>query len=142
MVLGRHWRIFQSLLLLLVGTGAVPARAQSGNKQSPPPAVQDKKPTSDKNAAAAKAPSPEEELQRAISDAGNDRAALVRNLEAFLVKYPDSPQRPQIYRALVEAQPATAGYHARGGVCGASRLTDAGRHVHHAGGDSTVAAQR
>jgi len=27
----------------------------------------------------------------------------VRNLEAYLVKYPDSPQRPQIYRALVEA---------------------------------------
>jgi len=46
---------------------------------------------------------PELELQKAIDDAGNDRAALVRNLEAFLQKYPDAPQRPQIYRALVEA---------------------------------------
>ena len=28
---------------------------------------------------------------------------MVRNLEAYLAKYPDSPQRPQIYRALVES---------------------------------------
>src|SRR5260370_15398181 len=47
--------------------------------------------------------SPEELLQQAISNSGNDRAALVRNLEAFLKEYPDSRQRPQIYRALVEA---------------------------------------
>src|SRR3981189_2079047 len=54
-------------------------------------------------ASSAKQPSPEEELQQAINNAGNDRAALVRNLEAFLKEYPDSRQRPQIYRALVEA---------------------------------------
>ena len=47
--------------------------------------------------------SPAEELQKAISDAGNDRAALVKNLQAYLEKYPDAPERPQIYRALVEA---------------------------------------
>ncbi len=56
-----------------------------------------------KQASAAKQPSPEQELQQAISNSGNDRAALVRNLEAFLKEYPDSRQRPQIYRALVEA---------------------------------------
>ncbi|HXY23573.1 MAG TPA: redoxin family protein [Candidatus Acidoferrum sp.] len=39
----------------------------------------------------------------ALSDAGNDRASLVRNLEDYLKKYPASPQRSQIYRALVEA---------------------------------------
>jgi thiol-disulfide isomerase/thioredoxin len=44
-----------------------------------------------------------EELQQAINTAGNDRAALVRNLETFLAKYPESRERPQIYRALVEA---------------------------------------
>jgi thiol-disulfide isomerase/thioredoxin len=38
-----------------------------------------------------------------INEAGNDRAALSRNLEAFLKRYPESPQRVQIYRALVEA---------------------------------------
>src|SRR5207302_10764899 len=53
--------------------------------------------------APAKQSSPEVELQQAISSSGNDRAALVRNLEAFLREYPDSQQRPQIYRALVEA---------------------------------------
>src|SRR5271156_1860693 len=50
-----------------------------------------------------KPPLPDEELQQAIDSAGNDRAALVRNLEAFLKKYPEAPQRVRIYRALVEA---------------------------------------
>src|SRR5713226_3054829 len=50
-----------------------------------------------------KQPSPEEQLQQVINNSGNDRAALVRNLEAYLKEYPDSRQRPQIYRALVEA---------------------------------------
>src|SRR5437879_1422424 len=53
--------------------------------------------------ASPKQASPEELLQQAINNSGNDRAALVRNLEAFLNEYPDSRQRPQIYRALVEA---------------------------------------
>src|SRR5947208_10749206 len=57
----------------------------------------------DKNQASAGKPSPEEELQRALNDAGSDRAALVRNLEGFLKKYPDYPSRTGIYRALVEA---------------------------------------
>jgi thiol-disulfide isomerase/thioredoxin len=56
-----------------------------------------------KQAAAAKPLSPAEELQKAISDAGNDRAKLVKNLQTYLEKYPEAPQRPQIYRALVEA---------------------------------------
>ncbi len=43
------------------------------------------------------------DLQKAIDTASNDRAALVKNLEAFLKKYPESTQRPQIYRALVES---------------------------------------
>ncbi|GAC1630238.1 MAG: hypothetical protein NVS9B14_00580 [Candidatus Acidiferrum sp.] len=44
-----------------------------------------------------------DELQKTIESAGNDRAALVRNLEAFLQKYPQASERPQIFRALVEA---------------------------------------
>jgi len=47
--------------------------------------------------------SPSDELQESIESAGNDRASLVRNLEAFLQKYPQAPERPQIFRALVEA---------------------------------------
>jgi len=48
-------------------------------------------------------PTERQELQKAIETAANDRAALVRNLEAFLKKYPESSQRPQIYRAIVES---------------------------------------
>jgi thiol-disulfide isomerase/thioredoxin len=44
-----------------------------------------------------------QELQKAIDDAENDRAGLVHNLEAFLRKYPESSQRAQIYRAIVES---------------------------------------
>src|SRR5689334_12938287 len=44
-----------------------------------------------------------DELQQTIEAAGNDRAALVRNLEGFLQKYPQAPERPPIVRALVGA---------------------------------------
>jgi thiol-disulfide isomerase/thioredoxin len=46
---------------------------------------------------------PEIELQKAISDAGNDRAALVRNLKAYLKKFPDAPRKAGVYRALIES---------------------------------------
>jgi thiol-disulfide isomerase/thioredoxin len=45
----------------------------------------------------------QQDLQKAIENAGNDRAALVKNLESFLKTYPESQQRPQIYRAIVES---------------------------------------
>ena len=67
------------------------------------PAWQSSNPRSTRDKSSAKPPSPDEELQRALSDAGSDRAALVRNLEGFLKKYPDYPNRTSIYRALVEA---------------------------------------
>jgi thiol-disulfide isomerase/thioredoxin len=70
------------------------AQNEEGQKAASKPAKQD---------APAKQVSPEEQLQQAINNSGNDRAALVRNLEGFLKQYPDSRQRPQIYRALVEA---------------------------------------
>src|SRR5215470_2218886 len=71
--------------------------AHPANKQAP----SEKRNGSKQNAT--KAPSQAEELQKAISDAGNDRGELVKNLKAFLEHYPDAPERPQIYRALVEA---------------------------------------
>jgi thiol-disulfide isomerase/thioredoxin len=77
--------------------------AQNENKPAASAPAQEQKPAPEKNSSPPKAPSAAEELQQAIASAGNDRAALVRNLEAYLLKYPDSPQRPQIYRALVEA---------------------------------------
>jgi thiol-disulfide isomerase/thioredoxin len=43
------------------------------------------------------------ELQKAISNSGNDRAALVRNLKAYLLSFPDAPRKASVFRALVEA---------------------------------------
>jgi thiol-disulfide isomerase/thioredoxin len=75
------------------------APSQDDKTQNPSPP----KAAAPKQAASAKHPSPDEELQQVISNAGSDRAALVRNLEAFLMEHPESQQRRQIYRALVEA---------------------------------------
>jgi len=71
--------------------------------QTPPqnPAPAQKKDASKQSAT--KQLSPSGELQQSIESAGNDRAALVRNLEDYVKKYPQAPERPQIYRALVEA---------------------------------------
>jgi cytochrome c biogenesis protein CcmG, thiol:disulfide interchange protein DsbE len=46
---------------------------------------------------------PEMELQKAIADAGNDRGALVRNLERYLQRFPDAPRKAGVFRALVES---------------------------------------
>jgi len=43
------------------------------------------------------------ELQKAIADAGNDRGALVRNLERYLQRFPDAPRKAGVFRALVES---------------------------------------
>jgi thiol-disulfide isomerase/thioredoxin len=45
----------------------------------------------------------EAQLQKAIADAGNNRAALVRNLKDYLLRFPDAPRKAGVYRALVES---------------------------------------
>jgi thiol-disulfide isomerase/thioredoxin len=89
-------RILAVLLASLSVTSGL-CIAHPAQQSSPPPK------SAGKQGDAQTHPTPDEELQQAIDGAGNDRAALVRNLEDFLKKYPDSRQRPQIYRALVEA---------------------------------------
>src|SRR5260370_28857595 len=89
-----------SILFLWAMASSVRGQAPEQDEKSQNPSS---KVAASKQAASAKKPSPEEELQQAISKSGNDRAALVQNLEAFLKEYPHSRQRPQIYRALVEA---------------------------------------
>src|SRR3984893_899965 len=108
MALCRRWPVSILLsVILLSPVSAVLISAQDQNKPASPPTPeaqrQGQKPSPEKNVSQPKALSPSEELQQTINVAGNDRVALVRNLEAYLVKYPESPQRPQIYRALVEA---------------------------------------
>jgi len=86
---------------------APPAKPPSAQQKKPaaaPPAAP--KPKNDAAPADAQdAPlNPDTELQATVQQAGNDRAALVRNLEAYLAKYPDSPRRAAIYRALLESE--------------------------------------
>jgi len=75
--------------------------AQSAPASSPVPAPA-VKPGNTKQAAAAAA-TEQQDLQKAIEQAGNDRAALMYKLMDFLSKYPQSSQRAQIYRAIVES---------------------------------------
>jgi hypothetical protein len=92
-----------SILFLCAAASPLCGQASEQSETSQDQTSQSSKIAAPKQSAAGKQPSPEDELQQAISKSGNDRAALVRNLEGFLKEYPDSRQRPQIYRALVEA---------------------------------------
>jgi thiol-disulfide isomerase/thioredoxin len=88
------------LAILSIFFASSAASAQNSGQTAP---QQGTKSAAPKQPPATKPLTETEELQQAIDRAGNDRAALVRNLEEFLKKYPDSHQRPQIYRALVAA---------------------------------------
>jgi tetratricopeptide (TPR) repeat protein len=87
---------------------ATPAKPSAAQQKKPaaPAAQSAPKPKSDSAPAESQdAPlNPDAELQATVQQAGNDRAALIRNLEAYLIKYPDSPRRAAIYRALLESE--------------------------------------
>ncbi|MGC1382889.1 MAG: TlpA disulfide reductase family protein [Candidatus Acidiferrales bacterium] len=85
-----------SLGILIPSVAPVPCQAQN-----PPTNSAASKKSQD--AVSKKDADPEIELQKAINDAGNDRAALVRNLKAYLKKFPDAPRKAGVYRALVES---------------------------------------
>jgi len=83
-------------LLLTFALAAVAASAPASFAQKSQPPTQS-------DSISKKDADPEIELQKAIGDAGNDRAALVRNLKAYLKKYPDAPRKAGVYRALIES---------------------------------------
>src|SRR5437879_355977 len=87
-----------SILFLSAPGAPISGHALAQNEKRP-----SSKAAASRQDAPSKQPSPEEQLQQAFNNSGNDRVALVRNLEAFLKENPDSRQRPQVYRALVEA---------------------------------------
>src|SRR5467141_3343851 len=91
--------------LLFLCAAAAPILGQTGTQAESTQSAAQKpaSPSLSKQPAAIKQPTPEDELQMAVSTAGNDRAMLVRNLEAFLGRHPEDENRSQIYRALVEA---------------------------------------
>jgi thiol-disulfide isomerase/thioredoxin len=92
------------LLCLPAQSAAVATAAASGvftpsTTQQPADAGAQKNRTGEASVDPKKA---ESDLEHAISEAANDRAALVRNLEEYLRQYPDAPRKADIYRALVE----------------------------------------
>ena len=85
-----------SLCASILLTSSVPARAQESNS-TPPPSKKSS------GSSTKKAPDPEAELQKALANAGNDSAAMIKNLKEYLREFPDAPRRTAVYRALVEA---------------------------------------
>ncbi len=113
----KHYRRIFLFLLTLAMLGIARAQQSPSSASTPAktPAAQEKKSPSaqaapkPKSAAAPAEPAvapadPDAELQATVQQAGNDGAALVRNLEAYLVRYPDTPRRAAIYRALVQSE--------------------------------------
>ena len=92
-----------SLFLLCAAASPVFGQTVTQTGEAPGSAQKTAGSPASKQPAAIRQTTPEEELQLAVSTAGNDRAMLVRNLEAFLGKHPENENRSQIYRALVEA---------------------------------------
>jgi thiol-disulfide isomerase/thioredoxin len=90
-------RLMLCALGLLLLTFAAPRSALAQKTSTPPPSKKSQDTISKKDA------DPEIELQKAIADAGNDRAALVRNLKEYLKKFPDAPRKAGVYRALIES---------------------------------------
>ena len=80
-----------STLAQTAGTGRPPdASSQADTSKSPD------------SAASKRAEDPEAALERAVAEAGNDRAAMVRKLQEYLTKFPDAPRKAAVYRAIVE----------------------------------------
>lgn len=86
-----------AMMAICVTLFAIPpsSRAQSANPAAKSTAIPA---TPAKNDVAAEAA-----LEKTLAVSGSDRAALVRNLEQYLLQYPDAPRRAGVYRALVEA---------------------------------------
>jgi thiol-disulfide isomerase/thioredoxin len=93
--------IRRNFFLLLITLSVLLAAAAGAHAQdASPPAGSAKTPS---DAISKKDANPEMELQKAIADAGNDRGALVRNLERYLQHFPDAPRKASVFRALVES---------------------------------------
>ncbi len=95
----RWYACWLSLLILFV----LLASATLAQTEAPTATPPKQKPPASKDPAPSKTAAPQAELQLAIEKAGTDRAALVRNLEDYLKRYPETPRKVDIYRALVEA---------------------------------------
>src|ERR1700761_5928430 len=95
------FRALAALFLLAVLSVSPRASAQKPNSNTAAGNAGQKKSSDD--AISKKDADPEIELQKAIAQSGNDRAALVRNLREYLKKFPDAPRKAAVYRAMIES---------------------------------------
>jgi tetratricopeptide (TPR) repeat protein/thioredoxin-related protein len=86
--------------LALTSAGSALAQQQTPPPQNPPKADSASEPSNQ----ASITPETEGELQALVQQAGGDSAALIRNLEGYLARYPNTPHREEIYRGLLEAE--------------------------------------
>jgi thiol-disulfide isomerase/thioredoxin len=111
-----QWRMHALLFLLtLTAPGIAWGQQPQPSPNAPPAKAPAKKPPAAQSAPKpdsapdAQPPQtteadPDAELQIAVQTAGNDVPMLVQNLEAYLVRFPDSPRRVAIYRALAQSE--------------------------------------
>jgi cytochrome c biogenesis protein CcmG/thiol:disulfide interchange protein DsbE len=90
----------RSTCLALCASILLTSSLAAATQESQPTPSSSKKPP---DASAKKAPDPEAELQKALANAGNDSAAMIKNLKEYLQQFPDAPRKTAVYRALVEA---------------------------------------
>jgi thiol-disulfide isomerase/thioredoxin/tetratricopeptide (TPR) repeat protein len=96
-------------LCAAIAFAAAPCLAQEQNSPpasapaTPSPAPKSLPTSEPPEAASRKAEDPDAALDRAVRDAGNDRAALVRKLQQYLERFPEAPRKAAVYRALVES---------------------------------------
>jgi len=91
------------LALVAFLTACFPTAALQTQAPPPPQTSKQQNPKTLAGTQGKKPPDAEAELQKAVDDASNDQAALVRNLEDYLRRFPDAPRKVAIYRAIVEA---------------------------------------
>lgn len=93
-----------ALIAVFTLLAAPPTISTQEPEAAPPTSISKQSPQNDPQKPSARNPvGGEDELQEIIQQAGNDRAALVRNLEDFLKRFPDFPRKLEIYRAIVES---------------------------------------
>ena len=111
-----RWRIHGLLwLLIMTAPGIAWGQQSQPTSDTPPAKTPDKKSPAERPTPQSKtdtdaqepqttAPDAEGDLQLAVTSAGKDNAALVRNLEEYLLRYPDSPRRLMIYRGIMQSE--------------------------------------
>jgi thiol-disulfide isomerase/thioredoxin len=84
------------------GYAQAPAQQNSTTQTSPPENTSAPGPAAT-NPQASPSADPDKELEKAINDANSDYAKVVRNLQDYLMRFPNSPRQATVYYALLQS---------------------------------------